>query len=69
MLRTIQLEGNLGDTSTETTPILAEISTTDEGVENSNLSKLVYLNDSFDLDTIRLDVDTIIDINDNVNSS
>ena len=68
MLRTIQLEGNLGETSTETTPILAEISTTDEGVENSKFSKLVYLNDSFDRDTIRLDVDTIIDMNDNVNS-
>jgi hypothetical protein len=61
-LRTIQLEGNVGDTSTENTEILAFESTSEDECENS---KIVYLNDSYDLDTIPLDVETIIDMNNN----
>ena len=65
-MRTIQLEGNLGHTSTTgTTEILDENCTTDEGVENS---KIVYLNDSYELDEIPLDVETIIDLDDNEES-
>ena len=40
----------------------AENYTTNDVGENS---KIVYLNDSYDLDTIPLDVETIIDLNDN----
>ncbi len=61
-LRTFRLEGNVGNTSTENTEITAVDSTSDDVCGNS---KVVYLNDSYDLDTIPLDVETIIDINDN----
>ena len=61
-LRTFRLEGNVGNTSTENTEITAVDSTSEDECENS---KVVYLNDSYELDTIPLDVETIIDINDN----
>ncbi len=61
-MRTIQLEGNVGDSSTGKTKMTAENYTTNDVGENS---KIVYLNDSYDLDTIPLDVETIIDLNDN----
>ena len=64
-MRTTQLEGNLGDTSTGTTEILDENCTAEEGVENS---KIVYLNDSYELDEMPLDVETIIDLDDNEES-
>jgi hypothetical protein len=61
-LRTFRLEGNVGNTSTKKTEIPAVDSTSEDECENS---KVVYLNDSYELDTIPLDVETIIDINDN----
>ena len=61
-MRTIQLHGNLGDPSTEKTGIPAVDSTSEDICENS---KLVYLNDSYELDRIPLDVETIIDLDDN----
>ena len=61
-MRTIQLEGNVGDSSTKKDEKPAENSTSEHVTENS---KIVYLNDSYDLDTIPLDVETIIDFDDN----
>ena len=61
-LRTIALEGNLADPSTKKTEIPDIDSPLEEASENS---KFVYLNDSYELDEIPLDVETIIDMNDN----
>ena len=61
-MRTDQLEGNVGEPSTDTTEIRAVELTSDGVGENS---KFLYLNDSYELDRIPLDVETIIDLDDN----
>jgi hypothetical protein len=61
-LRTKKLQGNVGEPSTGNTEIPAVEPTS---VHVGEDSKFLYFNDSYDLDEIPLDVETIIDLNDN----
>ena len=65
ILRTCPLLGNSGGTSDQKGGFLAVDSGVDEIGENS---KTVYINDNYNLDTIPLDVDTIIDTDDSDNT-
>ncbi len=64
-MRTTPLIGNSGEACDQKTGILAVDSVVDEVGENS---KTVYINDSYELDTIPLDVETVLDVDDIVNN-